>query len=406
MHDPVNVIVVGAGHYVLGRHDLASPNTDKDLGIILPFLSYLKSKRAISNIHLVARDGSKLSTIFNVWRSKISTNSGLDTRVELHPPENTMDNHCYKEKISSFANTRTVVFIATPDGLHAEIVKHALVANLPVFVVKPLVTDVASYNSIEMSLRESDHQSFVYIDYHKTFDQQNIVLSDRVSQNAYGDILLIESIQTQKRIMKDLYKSVIDSSSSFNVNHYLGSHYIHQTSYITKGIPRRVYAKGLSNKGVKQLSDFDMIKISVDWQLGERTFTSTHLSGWCDPTTQPFMTKQQYRVYGSDGFVESIQDYRGLSEWTQLQGAHIPNPHYFTFPFTDSLNQFRPDANYGLASIQYFLSLADLFFKNGISYQDISNHPNSFESSKNTTHILEAADLSLRTDSQVVDITL
>mgnify|MGYP006120475491 CR=1 FL=1 len=55
-------------------------------------------------------------------------------------------------------------------------------------------------------------------------------INSLLKNNDFGNIQYISSIQTQKKLMRDVYENELSQNINFNVNHYIGCHYIHQAS--------------------------------------------------------------------------------------------------------------------------------------------------------------------------------
>ena len=401
-----NVLIVGAGHYVTGARQIDNDSsTDKDLGILLPGLAYYQSIGRLGNITVVGRNGNKIKSVYESWLKRYVKQGARDIpTVDLKPDLGVVNDDEYIKVMKKLSKSNTIVFAAVPDSLHEAVVPEACAYAMHIFIVKPVVSAWDSFQRLK-ALYESKTNLVCYIDYHKLFDPQNILLNSKIKNNDFGNMQYISSIQTQKKLMRDVYENEISQNVNFNVNHYLGSHYIHQTAYITQAMPISVRATGQSFNGKKSnnLSDLGLIQVNVQWQSQEGyMFNSMHVSGWCDPNSQPAMTRQKFYLYGSKGAAELNQDDRGLSFTTESEGYSVPNPHYFQLPSSSSDSLFDPIAAYGLRSVDYFISLAEKTHLNEYASHQNATDPNSLKGSETVTKIIDCADKSLLNGSSII----
>jgi len=402
-----NILIVGAGHYVTGSRAVSDDSaTDKDLGVLLPSVAYLQQLDKVGDITIVARDGDKLYKNHIKWKEKYYKLARKVPDVKLRPKKGVKNDKEYKCAIEECLSDNTLIFIVTPDSTHEDILTIAASRGCNAFIVKPIVSSYSAYQRLERIYSDVKTDVFCYVDYHKLFDPQNILLYRQVKECEYGTINFVYSIQTQKKIMQEIYSNEISENKNFNVNHYLGSHYIHQTSYMFGGTPVSVRATGQGSKSrlLDNLSELDMIEVHVVWETDRGTFSSMHVSGWNDPNGQPFMTRQQYNIFGTDGSAYLNQDNRGMSSITNDVGTNIINPHFFMLPSLDDYTGYAPSSLYGIRSIEYFIDMSEKVRLGRLSLDKIKNHPNFLGGSKNVSKILTAADESLKDNSIVVEL--
>ncbi|MDC1046706.1 Gfo/Idh/MocA family oxidoreductase [Candidatus Pseudothioglobus singularis] len=402
-----NVLIIGAGHYVTGARENDNDSaTDKDLGILLPGLAYYQSIGRIGKITVIGRNGNKIKSVYESWLKRYVKNGVREKpRVDLKPNPGVINESEYIDVMKKTSTSNTIVFAAVPDSLHEAVVSESCANGMHIFIVKPIVSTWDSFQRLK-ALYEYKKNLICYIDYHKLFDPQNILLNSKVKNNDFGNVQYISSIQTQKKLMRDVYENEISQNNNFNVNHYIGCHYIHQAAYLTQATPISVRATGQSFNGIEsnKLSDLGLIQVNVQWQSKEGyLFNSMHVSGWCDPNSQPTMTRQKFHLYGSRGAAELNQDDRGLSFTTDSEGYSFPNPHYFQLPASDSDSLFDPIAVYGLRSVDYFISLAEKTLLNENAIYQKAIEPNSLKGSETVTKIIDCADKSLLNNSSIVE---
>ncbi|MBK7189945.1 MAG: hypothetical protein IPH86_15060 [bacterium] len=114
------------------------------------------------------------------------------------------------------------------------------------------------------------------------------------------------------------------------------------------------------------------------------------------------MTYQEIGLIGEKGNIHSDQRFRGLQ--TQLAGSGFQtiNPYFFTF-HRDHSGRPDLDGKYGFKSIKTFVTSA-LAVENGRDPATFDGTLPTFAESARVTAILEAADLSLRENSRVVEL--
>ena len=397
----MKVIIIGSGHYVTGQNVLLGKQaTDKDIGVILPVVVQLYNVGIVSEIEVVGRNGTKIDRTIRAWKDRFGDSN---ININTYPPLNVVDECAYNKTISK-SKADTVALIAVPDRMHKEVIMSCIKSNINFFVVKPAVIRLNEYLDL---VKYADQNNVLgYVDYHKIFDDQNIMLKNDIDKGLYGSIQHIYSIQTQKRSMLTIYSDEIRGNKSFNVNHYLGSHYIHLTAYLTLGTPISVRAVGQKGVCSKLYNNdcYDLIQTQVEWisSKGEK-YISYHVAGWNDPNESPTMSRQKYQLIGTNGSVDANQDYRGLSKNIEGEGYSTPNPHYFNI-------QESPDiegnfvSQYGARSIETFIKLMKECLSGNKNTENIINRLPTLSESLHVTKILDAADCSLRDKSSIIII--
>lgn len=393
------VLIVGNGHYVSGQTSVSnSHSTDKDFGIILPSLIQAQQDQLIGKINILARNKDKLQITkkkAQIFSDNIKHPLNLDTF-------STEDGYNVQNIIEK-KKGQLAVFIAVPDKLHFSTIKTCIENNTPFFVVKPAVTNLSEYYELRDLLSNSNTISFV--DYHKIFDDANLLLRDQIENGQLGTIQLFTSSQTQKRLMLDIYREWLTSENPPNVNDYLGSHYIHLFGYISKAKPVNVRSTGQTGVALDILKRpiYDMIQTSVEWILpNSKKCHSFHISGWSDPNETPSMTEQNIRLVGTNAIIESDQRNRGYKE-VGVNGTQTPNPYFFQIR-KEIGGQLSSRRSYGNLSILCFLKSISETSLGRISIDEYnSNYPSLFDS-EDVTCILEASRISLKNNSSVVHI--
>jgi predicted dehydrogenase len=256
------------------------------------------------------------------------------------------------------------------------------------------VSSLADLN--ELISLEKQFGGRCFVDYHKLFDPANLMLRQEL-QTSLEDLYQVSSVMTQRSDMKEIFKAEIEFDLSFNVNWYIGCHYIHLVSSITKAKPINVRSIGFGDNKVGNSSNYDLIETSISWRTQSgHIFSSNHLAGWGDPSNAPSMSTQKINVITKNSRIYSNQDYRGIEVQKEGKDLSRPNPFFFRLPQVDEgLSGW--DSNYGFRSIRSFLD-----FSKGVSFEE--GWIPTLDDSIIVTRILEASDISLKSGSKIIEL--
>lgn len=399
----LNVLIIGAGHYSTGSTVLEEQRaTDKDMGVFLPSIVELKKQGLIDRILIVSRDGTKLPKL----RKKVAYIQRVfqtNYEIDFFPKNNKIQDYAYLEALHLLPKPGAVL-IATPDYLHKPMILDALKNNLHFMVAKPAVIKLKDLKAI-INLLEK-HKVLGLVDYHKVYDEANLLLKDEYLKGKYGEIQHIFTKMTQRRDMITIFKNWVGRYEN-NVNHYLGSHYIHLVSFITGAKPLTVRATaqyGIAKEDYG-VNTPDLIETQIEWQTtnGHR-FVSYHIAGWSDPIETASMTYQELHIIATKGHIESDQRYRGYHATLAGIGQEIINPYFFRIHQGINGN-IDLETMYGFKSIKTFIKSA-INIENGKSVKNFEEYLPSIRESLIVTSILEAADESLRQKSAIINVKI
>lgn len=401
MVSKIDVLIIGSGHYSTGTTILSGKKqTDKDFGILLPSILQLQKDQLVNKIFLATRDGSKIPKL----RKKveiISNKLNLKTNIQFFPSDGSFDENSYKKALTKLP-TLGAVLIATPDFTHKQIILDTIRANHHFMIVKPAVVKLRDLKDILKSM--SKKRLLGLVDYHKVYDEANLILKDEYNSGKYGDIQHILTKQTQRRDMLEIFKNWA-GKHKHNINHYLGSHYIHLVGFITKATPLNVRATcqyGIAKSKYK-INTPDLIETQVEWLSKNKThFTSYHIAGWSDPSETANMTYQEVHIISTKGNIDSDQRYRGFESTLSEEGHRVINPYFFHLN-NDLLGKFNLENKYGYKSIKTFIE-SSISIENGAPVNYFEGSLPTIKDSLYVTAILEAADKSLKNNSSVVNL--
>ncbi|MEK8025243.1 hypothetical protein [Pseudaquabacterium rugosum] len=394
---PLNLVLIGSGHYATGQTALSGRTpTDKDTGVLLPSALFLRAQGKVGRIAVCGQDGDKLQDIqarIGHW----AQDPGIDPRFEAFPGPGQHDPQAWLRALDTLPQP-CAALIALPDALHAEAMLACAQRGIPFLIVKPAVTTLDDYYRV----REAMPAGLLgMIDYHKVFDEANLLLLDDLRQQAYGRVHHVSSLMSQRRDMIRIYERWLRANPRCNINHYLGSHYIHMTGFLTGAVPLDVRATQQFGhiREAWGLAVADTIQTQIRWRAADgHVFASHHIAGWADPGRTESMTYQQMHLLTENGHVFSDQRLRGTRKVLEASGPQAPNPHFFNLS-RSLLGGWNLTTKYGYQSVAHFVDLAAA----GRGAADDLHLPTLAES-EHVTAILEAADRSLARDSAVVSI--
>ncbi len=400
MNNKINVLIIGNGHYATGSTVLEGrKETDKEWGVVLPSILELKRRGFVDKIYLAARRGAK----FPELRAKLKLMKekfGWDTSITLFPKDEEIKSNAYKDALDAIPKPAAVI-IATPDHLHKEMILESIKYKSHFLVVKPAVVKLKDWEEIVEQQQKTDVLGLV--DYHKVYDEANLILKEDYEKNKYGDIQHIFTKMTQRRDMLKIFSGWIGKDN--NVNHYLGSHYMHLIRFITRAVPLNVRATsqfGIAKKDYN-IETPDLIETQITWRAKNGTkFTSYHIAGWADPSETAGMTYQEVHIIGTNGHIESDQRYRGFETTLCQKGKNVINPYFFYLNKGIDGN-LDLEGKYGFKSIKIFIKSA-LAVENGANIDYFEKILPTIKESRNITVILEASDRSLLNNSSIVQL--
>ena len=399
----INLLIIGNGHYATGLTSISDQKkTDKDFGVFFPSALAMRAEGLVDQIAIAGRDGSKYVRIQERCK-QLQDDFGWKTEVKFYPPIGMVDEKAYSRALSEMPRP-CAALIAVPDALHKQVMLECIKNEIPFLVVKPAVTTLKALYEILDAMEEKPVLGVV--DYHKVFDEANLLLKQDYEKGKFGKIQHVYSLMSQKREMISIYERWLKAFPNLNINHYLGSHYIHLTGYLTKTEPMDVRATlqyGLVRE-VTGLNIADLIETHIRWRgPSGHIFTSYHVAGWADPSETESMTYQEIHIMCEKGHVDSDQRYRGYKTVLTGSGSQIQNPYFFSL-VKNPLGQLNLGSQYGYLSVKTFVQSALDVITGRSRIEDFDRALPTIRESERVTSILEAADISLKNDSAVVKI--
>jgi predicted dehydrogenase len=381
----LSVLVIGAGMYVGGR----GAGTD---GTVLPALMQAQHQGLIGEIHVAATRASSINEL-NVKMGEL--NGRLGTQVEFHGyPATGEDTAAYRQALEQIPRPACAI-VVVPDHLHHAITTDVIRAGVHPLVVKPLTPTVSeAQDLIELA---SEHELYGAVEFHKRFDETNLLLRQAISDDRLGKICYATVEYSQRRMMRGVFDSWVDSTNIFQ---YLGVHYVDLVHFLTGAMPLRALATG--QQGTEP--GWDAIQALIEWEepQTERKFVSTIVSNWIDPDNTSAMSDQKITVVGTKGRYQIDQKQRGAQLVTQAGGIEEVNP-YFSQIYLGADGSLGIHG-YGPRCILQFLSDVGDLIDGTTQLEDLMGSRPSFQDCLPSTAVIEAVNQSLLEDGNWVAI--
>jgi predicted dehydrogenase len=261
----------------------------------------------------------------------------------------------YGERISALPK-RSLVFVATPDPLHYEMVMAAIAAGHNVLCVKPLVLKLAQAKEIEMAAAAQG--VFVGVEYHKRFDDRSLMARRHYREGRFGDFRL----GTARLFEKWSYRHsnfqnwfTTDATDAFT---YIGCHYVDLVAFITGLLPAAVSVHGILDRFPNGNEGYLWTDARVLWSNGACLNVQNGLGF---PDAAPGTNTQGLTLYcsgsGNGALLSHSDQYRGL-KYSFTTGVYSePSPDYMQFVEWNGPG-LRP-VGYGYRSIEALVEACD-----------------------------------------------
>lgn len=234
-----------------------------------------------------------------------------------------------------------IMAIATPDNLHTDPVLAAVRAGAHVIVEKPMCLDTDEADHIVALANERG--KVVCVDMHKRFDPDHMRIRNdirnRIGDPLYGTAILEEPLEVSTSTFKWAEKS--DPFS------YVGPHWTDLFHYYYGAKPIGLSAVGQKKRLVRDgINAYDAVQVRVDWDNGMSIYFQNN---WINPSDFEGPVNQGHEIVGTEGKVESDQQYRGFRFWYAGGGSRTSNNHFTRdVPRTDGTASY---VGYGTDSI-------------------------------------------------------
>src|SRR6266496_4056485 len=213
-----------------------------------------------------------------------------------------------------------VVAVATPDHLHTAVILAALERGAHVITEKPMCLDTAEADRIIGLARKKNR--IVGVDMHKRYDPDHLRIRDdiknRIGEPLYGLAYLEEPLEVSTSTFK-----WVEQSDPFS---YVGPHWVDLIYHYYQSKPVSLTAVGQKKRLVRDgINAYDAVQVRVDFANG---MSINFHNNWITPPEFEAPVNQGHEIVGTDGKVESDQQYRGFRWWNKGGGSRTANNHF------------------------------------------------------------------------------
>jgi predicted dehydrogenase len=213
-----------------------------------------------------------------------------------------------------------VLAVATPDHLHTAPTLAALERGCHVVVEKPMCLETGEADQIVAAARAQNR--VVCVDMHKRYDPDHLRihndLKHRIGEPLYGRAILEEPLEVSTSTFK-----WAEQSDPFS---YVGPHWTDLFHHYYNAKPIGLTAVGQKKRLVRDgINAYDAVQVRVDWDNGMSVYFQNN---WINPADFEGPVNQEHEIVGTDGKVESDQQYRGFRFWTAGGGSRTSNNHF------------------------------------------------------------------------------
>lgn len=274
-----------------------------------------------------------------------------------------------------------VLAVATPDDLHAEVILAGLKAGAHIVAEKPLCLEVKQADEIIAGAKKRN--LIVAVDMHKRYDPDHLWIRDelreRIGEPLYGLAYLEEPLEVSTRTFK-----WVQRSDPFT---YVGSHWVDLIYNYYHSKPVSLSAVGQKKRLLREgIRAYDAVQVRVDFENG---MSINFHNNWITPPEFEGPVNQGHEIVGTEGKIESDQQYRGLRWWNKGGAIRTANTH-----FTRDVG--RPDGSkayigYGIDSLIAGLAAICRVKFFGASRASVASLYPTAEEARITVAVLQAA---------------
>jgi predicted dehydrogenase len=213
-----------------------------------------------------------------------------------------------------------VLAVATPDHLHTQVILAALEAGTHVLTEKPMCLEMGEADQIIETAVQRDR--VVAVDMHKRYDPDHLRIAGdikkRIGEPLYGVAYLEEPLEVSTSTFK-----WAEQSDPFS---YVGTHWVDLICHYYASKPVSLTAIGQKKRLLREgINAYDAVQVRVDFDNG----MSIHFhNNWITPPDFEGAVNQGHEIVGTDGKVESDQQYRGFRWWQKGGGSRTANNHF------------------------------------------------------------------------------
>ena len=274
-----------------------------------------------------------------------------------------------------------VMAIATPDHLHTPVILDALANRTHAITEKPMCLSIEEADQILEAARSRG--LIVAVDMHKRYDPDHLRIKNDLSKRIGDPLYAVAMLEEPLEVATTTFQWV-EQSDPFS---YVGPHWTDLFYHYYGSKPVSLTAVGQKKRLVREgINAYDAVQVRVDFDNGMSVYFQNN---WITPSDFEGPVNQGHEIVGTDGKVESDQQYRGLRFWVAGDGSRTTNTH-----FTRDVR--RPDGpngyvGYGVDSITASLTAICRVKFLGETPEDVAGIYPTAEEARITVAIIDAA---------------
>lgn len=213
-----------------------------------------------------------------------------------------------------------VLAVATPDHLHTQVILAGLNAGAHVLTEKPMCLEIQEADRIIETAAKNDR--IVAVDMHKRYDPDHLRIAADIKQRIGDPLYGVACLEEPLEVSTSTFKWAAQSDP-FS---YVGPHWVDLFCHYYHSKPVALSAIGQKKRLLRQgIDTYDAVQVRVDFDNG----MSIHFhNNWITPPDFEGPVNQGHEIVGTDGKVESDQQYRGFRWWNQGGGTRTANNHF------------------------------------------------------------------------------
>ncbi len=275
--------------------------------------------------------------------------------------------------------------MATPDDLHAEVILAGLDAGAHVITEKPMCLEIGQADQIIKLAQESNR--LVAVDMHKRYDPDHLRIRreilPQIGDPLYGLAYLEEPLEVSTRTFKWAARS-----DPFT---YVGSHWVDLILQYYPVKPVSLTAVGQKRRLRREGIDaYDAVQVRIDFDNG---MSINFFNNWITPPGFEGPVNQGHELVGTEGKVESDQQYRGLRWWHTGSSSRTANTHFTREAGLPQHSQAGSLTGYGVDSLVAALAAVCRFKFFRASLKALSAFYPTADQARLTVAIIHAARL-------------
>lgn len=215
-----------------------------------------------------------------------------------------------------------VLAVSTPDDLHAAPILAALERGAHTISEKPLTLDTGEADAIIAASKKANR--LVGVDMHKRYDPDHLRIRDDISKRIgtpiYGRAILEEPLEVSTKV----FRKWAERSDPFS---YVGCHWtdLFVAYFGVKPVSLHAVGQKVKLRREYDMDAYDAVQVKVTFDNG---MSIDFINSWIVPDEFEGPVNQESQIFGTNGFVESDSQFRGLRYTEGGVGTQTRNSHF------------------------------------------------------------------------------